>query len=218
MPSLKARLEKYLNSNKSAKSFMHWLMFPKDDYRPRWWMRVFVNPFVHTRKGRIRWSARLDLVPNHDFVQDSKSIIESYSLVNNVMGPVYIGKHALIGKGSVVIGPATIENDVLLAQNVIISALNHNYEDITKPIREQHVNTQQVNIGAGTWIGSNAVVLPGITIGKNCVIGAGSIVTKDIPDYCVVVGSPAKIVRRYNETSGNYEKWIAKERKSISVL
>lgn len=58
---------------------------------------------------------------------------------------------------------------------------------------------QKVSIGDGSYIGINAVIVGNVKIGKHCVIGANSVVTKDVPDYCVAVGSPAKVVKRYNE-------------------
>lgn len=93
---------------------------------------------------------------------------------------------------SIVIG-----QNVLTADKVYISDNLHNYEDISMPIMEQPIKQiQNVIIGDGTWLGENVCVL-GAKIGKNCVIGANSVVTRDIPDYCVAVGSPAKIIKRY---------------------
>ncbi len=94
---------------------------------------------------------------------------------------------------SIVIG-----NNVLTADKVYISDNLHSYEDITVPIMHQPI--KQINtviIGDGCWLGENACVI-GAKIGKNCVIGANSVVTKDIPDYCVAVGAPAKIIKRFN--------------------
>jgi len=88
------------------------------------------------------------------------------------MGKVEIGINTRIGIGSVLIGPAIIGNDVRLAQNIVVTSLNHNYQDVDKPISEQGVNTREVFIGDETWIGANAVILPGVYIGKHCVVAA----------------------------------------------
>ncbi len=189
------------------KALVHRAMFPAHDYRPRWWLRTFVNPLVHVRKGIIRRKARLDLVPYHPFSLGHHALIEDQALINNVLGEVMIGKHALIGVGSTVIGPATIGDDVLLAQQVVVSALNHGYTDTSLPIRAQKVNTEPVVIGAGSWIGAHAVVLPGIKIGRNVVIAAGTVVTRDVPDYCVVVGNPGRIVRKFDKASNSFKRW-----------
>jgi acetyltransferase-like isoleucine patch superfamily enzyme len=92
----------------------------------------------------------------------------------------------------------TIGKNVLTADKVYIADNLHGYKDINLPIMKQPI--KQINIveiGDGTWLGENVCII-GVKIGKNCVIGANSVVTKDIPDYSVAVGSPAKIIKRYN--------------------
>lgn len=100
-----------------------------------------------------------------------------------------------------------IGNNVLTADKVYISDNLHGYEDINIPIIQQPIKQiGAVTIGDGTWIGENACII-GVKIGKNCVVGANSVVTKDVPDYCVVVGIPAKVIKCYCfETN----KWIKK--------
>jgi acetyltransferase-like isoleucine patch superfamily enzyme len=92
-----------------------------------------------------------------------------------------------------------LEDDVLLGTNVSIYSSTHNFEDITKPIKEQGYKVSRVLLKSGCWIGVNAVILPGVTIGKNAVIGANSVVTKDVPDYAIAVGSPAKVIRNLKD-------------------
>ncbi len=88
---------------------------------------------------------------------------------------------------------------VMTANNVYISDNIHTYTDITIPIMDQKVSYKSpVSIGDGSWIGENACII-GATIGSNCVIGANSVVTKDIPNYCVAIGAPARIIRQYDE-------------------
>ncbi len=196
-----------LRASPRAKRFVHGLLFPSEDYRPRWWVRVFVNPWVHKRAGTVRWRARLDTVPFHALELASGSIIEDNCLINNVMGDVRVGESSLIGFGSVIIGPVNVGRDVLLAQYVVVSALNHEYDSIDLPIRLQGVNVKLIEIGAGSWIGAKAILLPGVRIGRNSVVAAGATVTKDVPDYCLVVGNPARIVRRYDPSTGSFERW-----------
>ncbi|MCZ6594522.1 MAG: acyltransferase [Bacteroidetes bacterium] len=99
-----------------------------------------------------------------------------------------------------------IGKNVLIADRVFISDNLHGYENVAKPVQEQQsVFKNPVRIGAGSWIGVNAAVI-GAEIGKNCVIGANAVVTKDVPDYCVVAGIPARIIRRFNEEKGEWEK------------
>lgn len=99
-----------------------------------------------------------------------------------------------------------IGENVLTADKVYISDNLHGFENPFIPIiKQQIVQKNEVIIGEGTWLGENVCVI-GTSIGKNCVIGANSIVTKNIPDYCVAVGSPAKIIKKYNFNSNSWEK------------
>jgi acetyltransferase-like isoleucine patch superfamily enzyme len=91
-----------------------------------------------------------------------------------------------------------IGDEVLTANNVYISDNIHEYEDITKPVMHQAVRFKRtVVIGAGAWIGENVSII-GASVGKNSVIGANSVVTRDIPDYCVAVGAPAVVIRQFD--------------------
>lgn len=105
----------------------------------------------------------------------------------------------------VAISEVVIEKSVLLADKVFISDCNHNYENTNVAIVDQGLSfIKPVHIGEGSWIGENVCVC-GASIGKHCVIGANSVVTRDIPDYCVAVGSPAKIVKKYDF---ELKKWV----------
>ncbi len=98
-----------------------------------------------------------------------------------------------------------IEENVLTANFVYISDTNHEYSDINLPILKQPIRKSKVRIGEGSWLGEHVSVC-GASIGKHCIIGANSVVTKDIPDYCVAVGSPAKIIKRYSFDENKWKK------------
>ncbi len=103
-------------------------------------------------------------------------------------------------------GSMIIEKNVLIADRITIADSVHNFSDISTPIIKQGYGfLRNVTIGEGSWIGDNACIL-GVKIGKNCVIGAGSVVTKDVPDYCIVVGNPARVVKRYDTTTREWVK------------
>ena len=90
-----------------------------------------------------------------------------------------------------------LEDNVLMARNVYISDHIHRYTDLDMPIQKQGVDKiSPVHICAGAWLGQNVVVCPGVRIGRNAIIGANSVVNKDIPDYCVAVGAPACVVKK----------------------
>ena len=89
-----------------------------------------------------------------------------------------------------------VRNNVNLAQSITVTALNHIFEDPNKRIDEQGVSTNSVAIGNDIWIGANAVILPGVSIGDHSVVAAGAVVTKDVPPHSLVAGVPAKIIKQ----------------------
>lgn len=100
----------------------------------------------------------------------------------------------------------SIGDDVLIASHVMISSENHGIDPESDiPYMHQPLISQPVVIGDGCWIGEKVCILPGVSIGKKCIIGAGSVVTKSIPDYSIAVGNPAKVIKRYNFTIHNWE-------------
>lgn len=117
---------------------------------------------------------------------------------------VRIGSRCLIGKGTGIVGHYSIEigDDVWTGHHVYITDQNHGYEDVTRPISQQTMPERPVSIGDGSWLGHGTVVLPGATIGKHVVVGANSVVTGVLPDYCVAVGNPARIIRRFEPGTG----------------
>ncbi|MDD2797834.1 MAG: acyltransferase [Bacteroidales bacterium] len=191
-------LKEKLKSNEGLKKFILYLIVSPYSARPRFWVRWFVNPLVQKRKGVIRWSARLDLFPFNKFELGKHSYIEDFTTVNNGVGDLIIGANSRIGIGCTVIGPVTIGNDVMLAQNITVSGLNHNFEDVTKTIHSQGVSVAQITIEDNVWIGANSVITAGVTIGKHSVVAGGSVVTKSIPSYSVWGGTPAKPLKEYD--------------------
>lgn len=100
----------------------------------------------------------------------------------------------------------TIEENVGISPNVMIIDNSRKPGDIGRPSKEQDLKIGYVHIGADSWIAYGACVLPNVTIGKHCIIGALSVVNRDIPPYSVAVGSPAKVVKRYDFDRGEWVK------------
>jgi len=190
------------------KKIVLWMLTPPNEHRPRLWTKIILNPFRHKRgKGSIiRRRTKIDLFPYNKFILGNYTIIEDFSTINNGVGDIIIGDHSFIGAGNVLIGPVEIGNWVMTAQNVVISGMNHSYEDIDVPPTIQPVTTHQIVIADNVWIGANCVITLGIKIGRHSVIGAGSVVTKDIPAYCVAVGNPARVIKSYNAETKCWEK------------
>lgn len=107
-----------------------------------------------------------------------------------------IGDRCVIGRGCSIAAhlSITIGDDVSFGPNVYVTDHNHTNADPTIPIGRQTAPERQVVIGAGSWLGTGVVVTPGVTIGTGVCVGANSVVTKDLPDGCIAVGSPARVV------------------------
>lgn len=198
----------WIKKNERLKKFVHYLLIPKNQARPRLWVKWFVNPFKH-KKGKgstVCRRTRMDVLPFNEFHLGAYSTIEDFATVNNGVGDVFIGSHTRVGIGNVVIGPVTIGDHVIFAQNIVMSGLNHVYEDVNTPIHLQPVTTERITVEDNCWIGANAVITAGVTIGKHSVIAAGCVVTKDVPPYSIAVGNPARVIKQYNQESGKWEK------------
>ncbi|AZN65674.1 acetyltransferase [Acinetobacter johnsonii] len=136
------------------------------------------------------------------FGEGSEFRVGAYAVETN---KISIGKYVTIRPGTMLFAsPSASEEDthiliedyVLIGSGVHIYVSNHNYLSTETPIYFQgHSIVEPVKLSEGCWIGANCIILPGVTIGKNSVVGAGSIVTKSIPDFSVAVGSPAKVIR-----------------------
>jgi acetyltransferase-like isoleucine patch superfamily enzyme len=183
-------------------------MMPKNQARPRLLVKLFLNPLKHKKgkNARICRNTRMDVMPFNNFILGNDSTIEDFCTVNNGVGDVLIGDRTRIGLSNVIIGPVTIGNDVMLAQNIVLSGLNHGYEDVTKVPHKQPVTKKVIIIEDEVWVGANSIVVAGVRIGKHSIIAGGSVVTKDVPAYSVVAGNPARVIKKYNSESGLWEK------------
>ena len=123
------------------------------------------------------------------------------------LGPapvLLIGDRCVIGRGSHIVAHHCIQigDDVYTGPYVYITDQNHSYADPDAPIGRQWPANAAVSIGAGSWLGTGTIVLPGSVIGRNVVVAAGSVVRGTVPDRCVVAGVPAEIVREYEPGNG----------------
>lgn len=178
------------------KRLLDFLIMNQRDARPRWYVRLLAPLYQHRARGsKIYRSVRMDTPPYRRFSLGRGSVVESYSCINNAVGDVVIGDHTRIGIHNTIIGPVTIGNHVNLAQGITVTALNHNFGDPRQRIDQQGVSTQAVIIADDVWIGANAVVLPGVTVGSHSVIAAGAVVTRSVPPCSVVAGVPAKVIK-----------------------
>ena len=197
-----------IKSDPRLKKFVLWLISPPKRPRPRWWIRVFVNPFFHKRgKGSlIRKYTRMDVFPYNRFELGRDSTIESFCVVNNGAGDVIIGDDCRVGIGTVIIGPVKMGHGSGTGQHVFIGGFNHGYKDGTKNSKYQPLDIKGVVVEDEAHIGANSVVLAGVTIGKRTQIGAGSVVTKSIPPFCIAAGNPCRVIKKFNFETGEWER------------
>ncbi len=136
------------------------------------------------------------------YVSLSAGMAPGQEMVTNPV--VRIGDRTLIGRGSHIVGHFSIDigDDIQTGPYVYITDQNHVYTDPDVPIGKQWPVDVAVSIGSGSWLGTGVIVLPGANIGRNVVVGAGSVVTGDLPDHCVAVGSPARVVKLYEPGRG----------------
>ena len=145
--------------------------------------------YIGSNTTILKWSRLQTFNP-----QNHRSSLSGGGRIN-IGDRCYIGFHfTILNASSVVIG-----NDVLIASNVLISSENHGINPESDiPYMNQPLGTKPVEIKDGCWIGENVCILPGITIGNKCIIGAGSVVTKSIPEYSIAAGNPARVIKQYD--------------------
>lgn len=126
--------------------------------------------------------------------------IDSFS--GEKLKPLFeIGKNVIINYyfTAFVTDHLCIGDNTIIAGNVLITTENHGMNPESElPYARQPLTSKRVKIGSNVWIGQNAVILPGVEIGDNSVIAAGSVVTKSIPPYCIAAGTPAKVIKKYD--------------------
>jgi acetyltransferase-like isoleucine patch superfamily enzyme len=178
---------------------------------------VFLFPLYKLQLGKIGAKSRLinaKLSGAKRIFIGSKVYIQSGAWLaadpltgdNNCMLSIddgtYIGRFSHIYATSKI----NIGKKVLIAEKVYISDNLHDYKNINLPIIDQPIiQKQQVEIGDGAWLGENVCII-GASVGKNSVIGANSVVTKNIPDFCIAIGTPAIIIKRYNFKKNQWQQ------------
>lgn len=109
---------------------------------------------------------------------------------------ISLGDRSSIGDYSNFQGEVVIGNDVMIAPNCSFIAANHNYSRVDIPMNLQGSCYGKITIGNDVWIGYGCIILSGVRIGNGCIIAAGSVVTHDVDDYCIVGGAPARIIKK----------------------
>jgi acetyltransferase-like isoleucine patch superfamily enzyme len=149
--------------------------------------------YLHATPGGIEVGEKTFLMHNAE--------LHVYNFRGLPNAGIKIGKQCIIGESSIIRGQGgvTIGDSVLFGPLVQVLAVQHRYGDTTRPVMDQGISARGIEIGDGAWLGAACIVLDGVRIGKGAIIGAGAVVNRDVPDHCIAVGSPAKVVRNLVE-------------------
>lgn len=192
----KETVRQWMKNNPRVKRWTVALLMNDTEARPRWYIRLAAPLYQHRGRHSVIYnSVRMDTPPFRRFHIGDYSVVESFCCINNAVGDVVIGNHTRIGMHSTVIGPVTIGHHVHLAQGIAVSALNHKFNEKDKRIDQQGITIKKIVIKDDVWIGANATILSGVTIGEHAVVAAGAVVTHDVPPHSIVGGVPAKVLR-----------------------
>ena len=147
--------------------------------------RIFIE-----KKVRIFPNARIEVIDSKSSIvfEDNISIGQNFHIISGENQELRIGKNST------------------LSANVFITNIDHKYYGISQHILEQPLIGNNTNIGENCFIGYGAVIQAGTVLGKQCIVGANAVVGGEFPDYCVIVGVPARIIKRYDEKTKSWKK------------
>jgi len=186
--------------------------------RPKFWWAKFKTLFFYKLffgkigSGSLIVKPELISNPSHVFIGKSTIIHSNARIlcITNYRGKIFnpqlkIGDGVKIQQDVHISCAEKIEigNNVAIAQHVGIFDIEHDFSDTSRPIYEQALITKPISIGENSFIGIGAVIMKGSKIGKNCIVGANAVVKGEFPDYCVIAGVPAKIIKMIKN---NYQK------------
>jgi acetyltransferase-like isoleucine patch superfamily enzyme len=154
--------------------------------------------FLLKKYGKESFIHPLASIRNHKHILMGNNIIINKN-VNLWVSSLTLGNNIQINPNTCIYGQVIIGDNVLIAPNCMIAGGNHSFENSNKPMIIQNCTTKRpIVIGNDIWIASNSIILDGVHIGDGAIIGAGSVVTKDVPSMAIVVGNPAKLIRYRN--------------------
>ncbi|MFC4233172.1 acyltransferase [Parasediminibacterium paludis] len=163
---------------------------------------IIETPFYSGNCEYIQIGGKCHIGPYCDFGVVVEKNIKSFGNIKIGESVWMTSRCQIYSKISVI-----VEDEVMIASNVFICDYTHGINRVDLAYQFQAYEPYgKILIGKGSWIGQNVVVLPNVTIGKQCVIGANSVVNCSIPDYSIAVGCPARVIKQWNNTSNSWEK------------
>ena len=168
----------------------------------RYW---FWKIMIHSMGGRVgknvKFYGGVRIVSNGPGgikIGDDVRILRSVTMSTTPSGKIHIGSNSHVGENTIIfsdIGIHVGDNAIIGPQNIIID-FDHTYASFEIPINQQGINRKEVTIEEDVWISSHCVIIRGVRIGKGSVVGAGSVVNKDVPPYSVVAGVPIRVIKK----------------------
>jgi acetyltransferase-like isoleucine patch superfamily enzyme len=171
-------------------------------------INVYISPRAIVKRGQkikvganvvVERGATLWVDTNESYITiGDDSYLSSHCILNTFDGWISMGSKCTVNSYAILYGHGGLQigNGVRIAPLVMLMPMNHIYKDPHVPIRKQGIKAQGLKIEDDVWFGAGAIVLDGVTIGRGAVIGAGAVVTKDIPPYSVAVGVPARVIKK----------------------
>lgn len=178
----------------------------------RWFLRTSITKFLYGKIGEKTYIGPTSLVQNRKklFLGNNVHIYPGMR-ADTVLddAEIHIGDNCSIAQNFHIVSYSGILNigaDTTVSANVFISNVNHEYSKIDQHILKQNMLYSHTAIGENCFIGYGTVIMPGTVLGRQCIVGANSVVKGVYPDYCVIAGVPARIIRRYNFQTEEWEK------------
>ncbi len=180
-----------------------------------WVIRAFIYSFLFKKIGKKSYLGKPLFIYGYKKISIGEKVrIYPHARIEvHGDGRIVLEDNISIGQSLHLIsgGELLIKKNTTISGNVLITNLNHDYKEIDKHIMEQKHLIKETEIGENCFIGYGAAIQAGTKLGKQCVVGANSVVRGEFPDYCVIVGSPAKIIKKYNFETKRWEEVIKNE-------
>ena len=142
------------------------------------------------------------------FIDKKVRIFPHLRMETHFNGSIHIQEDVVISQNVHITsaGKLLIGKKSLILANVFITNIDHHYQEIGRHVVEQEYMVKETVIGENCFIGMGAAIMAGTKLGKQCIVGANSVVRGEFPDYCVLAGAPARIIKKYDPNSGIWEK------------
>ncbi|MDD3773211.1 MAG: DapH/DapD/GlmU-related protein [Weeksellaceae bacterium] len=179
-------------------------------YKLFWAIRVLIyTPFF----GKFGWPSYMGkplylMGTRRIFIGKKVRIFPNLRMETHQNGSIHIGDDVVISQNVHITSAEKLEigSKTLILANSFITNIDHDYQEIGKAVVNQNYLVKKTKIGENCFIGMGTAIMAGTILGKQCIVGANSVVRGEFPDYCVIVGSPAKIIKKYNESTQKWEK------------